>query len=50
MYVKLRKLLLLILGQFFLLLIWHICAVVRLVNAVIMASTCAFFYIPGILP
>lgn len=49
MYVKLRMLLLLILGQF-LLIIWHICAVVRQVNAVIMASTCAFFYIPGILP
>lgn len=49
MCVKWMRLLLLILGRF-LLIIWHICAVVRHINAVIMASTCAFFYILGILP
>lgn len=42
MYVKLRMLLLLILGQIFADYMAHF--------AVIMASTCAFFYIPGILP
>ena len=50
MYVKLRMLLLLILRQFFADYMAHLCCCQAGFNAVIMASTCAFFYIPGILP